>query len=154
MKGKEFTVFTRSIQNFLLIRPVILEFYLPYDKRIMLVLVIAPVLGGERLKKCLLTTSFSPKMRTLAYIMLFNLFPVRNLTNLSQPWALFLYDLFLKKDIDIYAHIYHLLEKFVNKKTSRMTLLFSGLIMSIMRYKRVQIPPGLPVIKREDQISA
>ena len=85
MKGKEFTVFTRSIQNFLLIRPVILEFYLPYDKRIMLVLVIAPVLGGERLKKCLLTTSFSPKMRTLAYIMLFNLFPVRNLTNLSQP---------------------------------------------------------------------
>ena len=143
-----------SIQNFLLIRPVILEFYLPYDKRIMLVLVIAPVLGGERLKKCLLTTSFSPKMRTLAYIMLFNLFPVRNLTNLSQPRALFLYDLFLKKDIDIYAHIYHLLAKCVSKRTSRMTLPFPRLITSIMRYKRVQIPPGLPVIKREDQISA
>nr|POF01875.1 hypothetical protein CFP56_48057 [Quercus suber] len=35
-----------------------------------------------------------------------------------------------------------------------MTLPFPGLIMSIIRHERVQIPHGLPVMKREDQISA
>ena len=35
-----------------------------------------------------------------------------------------------------------------------MTLPFSGLIMSILHQKRVKIPLGLPVIKREDPISA
>ena len=99
---------------------------------------IAPVLRGDQSKKCLLTTSFSPKMRTLAYIMIFNLFPVRNLTNLSHPPALFLHDLFQRKDIDICAQIYHLLKKCVSKRMSRMTLPFSGLIMSIMQHERVR----------------
>ena len=136
VKGKEFIVSAMSIQKFLQIRLVILESSLPYDKRTTPVLVIVPVLGGEQLKKCLLTTIFSLDMRTLEYIMLFNLFPVRNLTNLSQTRAFFLHDLF-QKDIDIYAHIYHLLEKCVSKKKSRMTLPFPGLIMSSMWHERV-----------------
>ena len=128
MRGKEFTISTMSIQNFLQIRPVIPKSSLAYDKRkLPIVSVITPMLRGDRLKKCLLTTSFSPKMRTLAYIMIFNLFLVRNLTNLSLPRALFLHDLFLKKDIDICAYIYFLLEKCVSKRTSRMTLPFLGL---------------------------
>ena len=53
--------------------------------------------------------------------MIFNLFPVRNLTTLSQPRALFLHDLYQKKDIDICSYIYHLLVKCVNKKKSWMT---------------------------------
>lgn len=125
MRGKEFTISTMSIQNFLQIRPVIPKSSLAYDKRkLPIVSVITPMLRGDRLKKCLLTTGFSPKMRTLAYIMIFNLFLVRNLTNLSLPQALFLHDLFLKKDIDICAYIYFLLEKCVSKRTSRMTLPF------------------------------
>ena len=47
VRGKEFTVFAMSIQNFLQKRLVIPESFLPYGKRIMLVLVIAPNLGGE-----------------------------------------------------------------------------------------------------------
>ena len=35
-----------------------------------------------------------------------------------------------------------------------MTLPFPGLIMSILHQKRVKIPSGLPVIKREDPIFA
>ena len=112
------------------------------------------MLKGDRLKKCLLTTNFSPKMRTLVYIMIFNLYPVRNLMNLSHPRALFLHDLFQKKDINICANIYHLLKKCVSKRTSQMTLPFLGLIMSIMQHERVRIPPSLLVMKREDQISA
>ena len=118
VRGKEFTISTMSIQNFLQIRPVIPKSSLAYDKRkLPIVSVITPMLRGDRLKKCLLTTSFSPKMRTLAYIMIFNL---------SLPRALFLHDLFLKKDIDICAYIYFLLEKCVSKRTSRMTLPFPG----------------------------
>ena len=133
VRGKEFTISAMSIQNFLQIRLVILESSLPYDKRKSLVVsVIALVLGGERLKKCLLTTNFSLEMRILVYTMIFNLFPVSNLTNLSYPRALFLHDLSKKKDIDICAHIYYLLEKCVSKRTSRMTLPFTRLIMSIM----------------------
>lgn len=138
VRGKEFTVSAMSIQNFLQIKLVIPESSLPYDKRKSLVVsVIAPILRGEWLKKCLLTTNFSSEMRTLAYIMLFNLFPLRNLMNFSQPWALLLHDLFLKKDIDICAHIYHLLKKCVSKRTSQMTLPFSRLIMSIMWNEKV-----------------
>ena len=132
VRGKEFIVSAMSIQNFLQIRLVILESSLPYDKRTTPVLVIVPVLGGEQLKKCLLTTIFSPDMRTLEYIMLFNLYLGRNLTTLSQPRALFLHDFYRKKDIDICAHIYHLLAKCVKKKKTWMTLQFPGLIMSIL----------------------
>lgn len=35
-----------------------------------------------------------------------------------------------------------------------MTLPFPRLIMSIMQHKRVQFPHGLPLMKREDHISA
>nr|POF15421.1 hypothetical protein CFP56_64096 [Quercus suber] len=94
------------------IRPVIPESSLPYDKRTSpIVSAIAQVLGGDWYKKCLFSTSFSLEIRTLAYIMMFNLFPVKNLTNLSHPQALFLHDLYLKKDIDVCAHIYRLLAK-------------------------------------------
>ena len=82
------------IQNFLQNKPVILESSLPYDKRTTSVSVIASDLRGERKKQSLLTTSFSLAMRALAYIMLFNLYPVRNLTTLSQPQALFLHYLY------------------------------------------------------------
>ena len=93
VRRKEFTVSTMSIQNFLQIRPVIPEFSLPYDKRTTSVSTIASNLGGEQKKQSLLTTNFSLAMRTLAYIMFFNLYPVRNLSTLSQPRALVLHDL-------------------------------------------------------------
>ncbi|KAL0008001.1 hypothetical protein SO802_009503 [Lithocarpus litseifolius] len=110
VRGKEFTISAMSIQNFLQIRSVILESSLPYDKRTTSILVVVPDLlgeggGGRQKKQSLHTTSFSPYMRTLAYIMLFNLCPMKNLTTLSQPRALFLHDLYKKKDIDIFAHI-------------------------------------------------
>ena len=154
LRGKEFFISTLSIQNLLQIRLVIPESSLPCDKRKTPVSEVVPNLRGERKRQSLHTISFSPDMRTLAYIMLFNLYPVRNLTTLSQPRALFLHDLYKKKDIDICAHIYYLLAKYVNKKKTWMTLPFSRLIMSILHQERVKIPSSFPVMKREDPISA
>ena len=153
VRGKEFSISTLSIQNLLQIRPVIPEFSLFCDKRKTLVSEVVPDLGGEQKRQSLHTISFSPDMRMLAYIMLFSLYLGRNLITLSQPRALFLHDLYKKKDIDICAHIYYLLAKCVNKKKTQMTLLFPGLIMSIMHQESVKIPFSLPIMKREDPIS-
>lgn len=100
------------------------------------------------------TVDFSPVVRDLAYIMIFNLYPVKNLTTLSQPRTLFLHDLFKKKEIDICAHIYYLLAKCVWKKKLWMTLTFLGLIMNILDNKRVKFPSSWVPMKREDPISA
>ena len=130
------------------------ESSLPYDKRRTPVSEVASNLRVTRKRQSLHSMSFSLAMRALAYIVLYNLYLVRNLTTLSQPRALFLHDFYMKKDIDSCAHIYHLLAKCVNKKKTWMTLPFLGLIMSILHREKVKISPGLPVMKRENPISA
>ena len=77
------------------------------------------VLGGQLKKKSLHTIEFTLEMRTLAYIMIFNLYPVKNLKTLLEPMTIFLYDLFTHKEVDIYGHIYHLFVKYIKKRNWR-----------------------------------
>ena len=93
-------------------------------------------------------------MRALAYIMIFNLYPVKNLTTLSQPRTIFLRGLFTHKKIDICSHIYHLLVKCIRKRKFSMTLPFPSLIMSLISKARVKLPSGVPVRSRKDPITA
>ena len=79
---------------------------------------------------------------------------MRNLTNLSAPRAIFLFDLFIHKDIDIYSHIYHLFTKCITKRNIRIILPFPSFIMSLITRARVKIPSGLQVIQRDYPISA
>ena len=90
------------------------------------------ILGGQINKKALHTIQFTPEMRTLAYIMIFNLYPMRNLTNLSAPRSIFLFDLFTHKEINICSHIYHLFIKCITKRNSKLTLSFPSLVMSLI----------------------
>ena len=92
-------------------------------------------------------------MRVLAYIMIFNLYPVKNLTTLSTPRTIFLFNLFTHKEIDIYSHIYHLFIKSITKRSSRLTLPFPSLVMFLISRARVKIPSGLSVMQREEPIS-
>ena len=85
--------------------------------------------------------------------MIFNLYPVKNLTTLSAPRTIFLYDLFTHKEIDISGHIFHLFVKSINKQNSRLKLPFPSLVMSLILRARVKIPRGLQVMQREDPIS-
>ena len=110
------------------------------------------VLGGQLKKKVLQTIEFTPEMRALAYIIIFNLYLVKNLTTLSAPKTIFLYDLFTHKEIDICGHIYHLFVKSIKKRSSRLTLPFPSLVMSLILRARVKIPSGLQVMQREDPI--
>ena len=52
------------------------------------------LLGGKSKKSSMNTIPFSLEMRTLAYVMIHNLYSVTNLTTLSVPRTMFLYDLF------------------------------------------------------------
>ena len=59
------------------------------------------ILGGTLRKTSMNTIPFSLEMRTLAHVMIHNLYLVTNLTTLSAPRTIFLYDLFTHKEIDI-----------------------------------------------------
>ena len=111
------------------------------------------VLGGQLKKKALHTIEFSLEMRALAYIMILNLYSVKNLTIVSGPRTVFLHDLFTHKEIDICGHIYHLFVKCIKKRKSRLTLPFLSLVMSLISRARVKIPSGLSVMQREELIS-
>ena len=123
LKGRKFYVTRETIQEILVVRPMTPHTSLQYDERREKLGPIVEVFGGKINKKALHTIPFTPEMRTLAYIMIFNLYPVRNLTNLSALRSIFLFDLFTHKEIDICSHIYHLFTKCITKWNSRLTLL-------------------------------
>ena len=106
-------------------------------------------LGGTPKKSSMNTMPFLVEMRTLAYLMIHNLYPVANLTTLSAPRIRFLYDLFTHKEIDICGHIIHVLKKSIEKKNSRTVMPFLSLIMGLIAKTRFKILSGLKVIQRD-----
>ena len=66
----------------------------------------AELLGGSLKKKSMNTIPFNAEMRTLAYVMIHNLYLVTILRTLSAPKTIFLYDLYTHKEIDIFGHIF------------------------------------------------
>ena len=106
-------------------------------------------LGGTPKKSSMNTIPFSPEMRALAYVMIHNLYPVTNLTDLSTPRTRFLYDLFAHKEIDICRHIFHVLKKSIEKQNSRTVMPFPSLIMGLIAKTRFKIPSGLKVVQRD-----
>ena len=77
-----------------------------------------------------------------------------NLTTLSRPRTIFLYDLFTHKEIDICGHIYHLLTKSITKRNSRTILPFQSLIMGLIAKTKLKIPSGLTIVQKDYPIGA
>ena len=111
VRHKEFVITRESIQEFLEVSPLSQPITTQYDDRLESIEEMVRILGGTLNKKSVNTISFNPEMRTLAYVMIHNLYPITNLTTLSAPRTIFLYDLFTHKEIDICGHIFHLLTK-------------------------------------------
>ena len=101
LKEREFSVTRESIQEILEIRPTTQQSYIHYDDRLDSLVPIVDILSGDLKKKALNTIPFTLKMRTLAYIMLYSLYPVKNLTLLSGTRAHFLLDHFTHKEEEI-----------------------------------------------------
>ena len=153
VRGREFIVSRESIQELLEIRLTTPNTSLHYNGGKEKLEPPMLVLRSQLKKKALHTIEFSLEMRALAYIMIFNLYLVKNLTTLSVPRTVFLYDLFTPKEIDICGHIYHIFVKCIKKRNSRLTLPFLSLVISLISRVRVKIPSGLPVMQREEPIS-
>ena len=104
------------------------------------------ILGGTPKKSSMNTIPFSLKIRTLAYVMIHKLYPVTNLTTLSAPRTMFLYDHFTNKEIDICGHILYLLKKNIMKQNSRTIMPFPSLIMGLIAKTRLKLLSGLTMV--------
>ena len=114
----------------------------------------AELLRGSIKKKSMNTIPFNAKMRTLAYVMIHNLYLVTNLTTLFWPMTIFLYDLYRHKEFDICGHIYHLLTKSIIKRNTRTLMPFPTLIMGLIAKTRLKVPSGLTIVPRDYPIGA
>ena len=117
VRHKEFVITREIIQDFLEIPPPSQLISVQYEDKLGSTEEMVQLLGGTPKKSSMNTIPFSLEMRTLAYVMIHNLYPVTNLTTLLAPRAMFLYDLFSHKEIDIYGHILHVLKKSIEKQT-------------------------------------
>ena len=106
-------------------------------------------LGGTPKKSSMNTIPFSPEMRTLAHVMIHNLYLVTNLATLSAPRTRFFNDLFTHKEINICGHIFHVLKKSIEKQNSRIVMPFPSLIMGLIAKTRFKILSGLKVVQRD-----
>ena len=154
MRRKEFVITRESIQDFLEVRPPSQSITVQYEDRLGFTEEMIRILGGTPKKSSINTIPFSLEMRTLAYVMIHNLYPITNLTTLSAPRTMFLYDLFTHKEIDIYGHILYLLTKSIMKHNSRTIMPFPSLIMGLIVKEHLKIPSCLKVVQRDYSISA
>ena len=112
------------------------------------------ILGGTLKKSSMNTIPFTPEMRTLAHVMIHNLYPVINLTTLFALRTIFLYDLFTHKEIDSCGHIFHILKKSIEKQNSRIVMSFPSLIIGLIAKTRLKLPSGLTVVQRDHPTGA
>ena len=154
LRGREFSATRESIQEILELHRPTQQSYIQYDDRLNSLVPITELLGGDLKKKVLNIIPFTPEIRTLAYIMLHNLYLVKNLTTLFEPRTIFLLDLFTHKEIDICSHIFYLFTKCVTKRNSRLVLPFPSLVMALIARARGKVPSGLPVMQRDYPINA
>ena len=87
----------------------------PYDDRLPAVTDILRILGDEHevsaTRTSIGTAKFKPKLKTLTFIMFFNLYPLSNTGFINLGRAQFLCDLITGAPIDICAHIFQTIGK-------------------------------------------
>ena len=82
-------------------------------------------------------SSLPHKLRVLTIVMFHNLYPLSNTGYMNLGRALFLHDLISDVEIDICAHIFHVLRKTVLRTESRICVPFCCLISRILKLKGI-----------------
>ena len=82
-------------------------------------------------------SSLSPELRVLTIIMFHNLYPLSSTGYMNLGRALFLHDLISDVEIDICAHIFHILRKTVVRTDSRICSPFYCLVSWILKLKGI-----------------
>ena len=83
-------------------------------------------------------SSLPLKLRVLTIIMFKNLYPLSSTRYMNLERALFLHDLITDEEIDICAHIFHILCKTVSKTDSRTCIPFCCLVSRILKLKGIR----------------
>ena len=82
-------------------------------------------------------SSLPHKLRVLTIVMFHNLYPLSSTGYMNLGRALFLHDLIYDVEIDICAHIFHVLCKTVLRTKSRICVPFCCLISRILKLKGI-----------------
>ena len=82
-------------------------------------------------------SSLPPKLRVLTIVMFHNLYPLPSTGYINLGRALFLHDPISDVEIDIYAHIFHILRKTVLQTKSQICVPFCFLISRILKHKGI-----------------
>ena len=116
----------------------------PYDDRLPAVTDILRILGDEHevLAKgtSIEIVKFKPELKTLTFIMFFNLYPLSNTGFINLGRAQFLCDLITRTLIDICAHIFQTIGKIAARSAAKMCLPFCSLLMKIILHEGVSPP--------------
>ena len=109
-------------------------------------------IGGVKEGRCLNTNAFPVDMRCLTTLMIFNLYPIRKMTTLTNARVIFLMELKEKTFIDISSHIFDTIMD-ETRTTSRAKLVFPSLLMRIFRAKGVPIPQDISLMPTPSAIN-
>ena len=87
--------------------------------------------------KSINVSSLSIELRVLITIMFHNLYPLSSTGYMNLGRALFLYDMITDEEIDICAHIFHILRKTIERIALRNCIPFCCLISKILKLKGI-----------------
>ena len=121
------------------------EEFIPFKDKMVSLESVQLYLGGYREGRCLNKTAFPLNLRCLAYIMMFNLYPVKKLTTINNARAIFLIEFLEKIYIDIGTYLYTIIAK-ATKTTSRAKPVLPSLIMRILHENGVETPQDISLM--------
>ena len=145
VRGHAFTLDVGDIDRILGHGELYHEDFIPYKHRMVSLEIVQFRIGGVGEGKCLNITTFPPDLRCLAYIMMFNLYPVRKLTTINNARPIFLMKLREKIYINIGAHVYTIIAN-ATRTSFRAKLVLPSLIMWIFHENGVETPQDMSLM--------
>ena len=105
VRGQEFTFDVGDIDGVLGHGDLDHDDFTPFKDKMIFIETVQSCIGGAKEGKYLNTTTFLSDFRCLTYIILFNLYPVRKFTTITNVRAIFLMELRERIYIDIGGHV-------------------------------------------------
>ena len=157
VRGKEFTINSDYFAKLLCITQPANADRSPYDDRQLAMSDILRILGEEHEVSTkgtsIRTVKFKPELKTLTFIMFFNLYPLSNTGFINIRWAQFLCNLINGTPIDMCTYIFQTIGKIAARSAAKLCLPFYSLVMKIMLNEGVCLPSDGKIVVRRRPIS-
>ena len=108
IRSHEFTIDVEDIDDVLGFKDLEHDF-MHFKDRMISIEMVQSHIDGVREGKCLNMTAFPPDLQCLTYIIMFNLYPMKKMTTISNARAIFLMEFQENTYIDISAHAYSII---------------------------------------------